>query len=103
MRAVQEAIATVIPVSQPMPHLRSQRRWWSKELSSLKKAMNRLSNKAYKMRTLADHPVHGEYRKICNNYGDTIKRMKVVHWTSFLEGMMGKELWSANWYISNLI
>src|SRR6266481_4481593 len=99
-QAVQEAIAAVIPVSQPMPHLR---RWWSKELSSLKKAMNRLSNKVYKMRTLADHPVHGEYRKICNDYGDAIKRAKAVHWTAFLEGMTGKELWSANWYISNQI
>ncbi len=70
---------------------------------SLKKAMNRLSNKAYKMQTLADHPVHGEYRNICNDYGDAIKRVKAVHWTTFLEGMMGKELWSANWYISNPI
>ena len=47
--------------------------------------------------------MHGEYRKIYNDYGDAIKRAKVVHWTAFLEGMMGKELWSANQYISNPI
>src|SRR6266481_7713720 len=100
MQAVQEAIAAVVPVSQPTPH---SRRWWSKELLSLKKAVNRLSNKAYKMQTLADHPVHGEYRKIHNDYGDAIKSAKAVHCTAFLEGMTGKELWSANWYISNPI
>jgi Endonuclease-reverse transcriptase len=38
-----------------------KKRWWTKELSLLKKTQNCLSNKSFKFRHLRDHPIHAEH------------------------------------------
>ena len=60
-RAIQGTIHAKVPQSWPSPHLK---RWWSKELSALKKLKNNLSSTSYKYRALMSHPSHEEHRRI---------------------------------------
>ena len=62
-KALQMTIEAVVPLLQPSPH---SHRWWSKDLSWLKREMNRLASQSYKYRAINSHPVHGK----CNiQYG----------------------------------
>src|SRR6266481_1308585 len=97
-QAIQATIELKVPVPWPSPHAR---RWWSKELSQLKKAMNRLGSQSYKYRAVTDHPVHKAYRVTRGRYGDEIKYAKKEHWRTFLEGIKGKELWAAHQYMAS--
>jgi hypothetical protein len=96
---LQDVIRTTVPVSRPCPH---SKRWWSKELSDLKKRKNKLSGISYKYRAVPDHPSHEQHKAACNHYGDAIVKAKEQHWVDFLEEAEERDLWIANKYISNL-
>ena len=97
-KAIQATIEVTIPMSKPVPH---SRRWWSDELTVLKKCLNKLNNGSYRYRALADHPVHDALKDIHNKYSDTIKHTKMQHWQDFLEEAQGLDIWTANHYISS--
>ena len=97
-KAIQATTTAVVPLAKLIPHLRH---WWNQELLVLKKKLNRLNNQSYKLRALADHPVHVEHREACNRYNDVIRCAKTEHWQEFLEGAQGPNIWTANWYIAN--
>ena len=82
------------------PSLHSKR-WWSRELTKLKKQKNKLSNIAYKFWVLPDHPIHERHRAIKSEYSAAITEVKREHWTTFLEGLSYSEVWMANRYISD--
>ena len=91
--AIQEAIHKKVPMSQPSLHAKW---WWNKELSALKRKKNQLSDASYKFRTVPDHPIHKEHRKVRNQYGNEIRMAKKAHWTEFLEHMTNGDIWTAN-------
>lgn len=76
------------------------KRWWSKELTTLHKATEKLGRKAYKLKQWPNHPVHNEHRTLCKNYGRTIQYSKQHHWRDWLEKAMDPDLWTAHRYIS---
>ena len=94
--AIQATTDIVVPLSKPVPH---SRRWWNKELTALKKCLNKLNNESYRYRALADHPSHEAHKDICNKYGKAIKWAKTQHWQDFLEMAQGPDIWTANRYI----
>ncbi|KAG2115043.1 hypothetical protein DEU56DRAFT_690882, partial [Suillus clintonianus] len=61
--ALKLTIEEKVPKSKPSPHAK---RWWTKELTALIAKKDELSDMSYKMRGLADHPVHEEHRKFRN-------------------------------------
>ena len=94
---LQETISVAVPKSRPSPH---SKRWWNKELDTLKKKKNKLRSLSYKFRALADHPSHKEHRRIWRDYSSAITKAKQEHWASFLEGLSFTDVWTANRYIS---
>ena len=78
-----------------------KRRWWTKELSQLKKQQNRLSNKAYKFRHLRDHPIHTEYKAATNKFKDIMQETRNQDWSDWLEAASQQDLYIANKYITN--
>ena len=58
--------------------------WWTKELTTLKKAQNRLSRKSFRLRRIQDHPVHAEYKPAANQF-KSIMEMQNQYWTNWLE------------------
>jgi hypothetical protein len=96
--AIQDTIKIAVPMSKPVPH---SRRWWSKELSDLKKAKNKINNQSYIYRAIADHPSHEEHRVISEKYSKAIGDAKAQHWAEYLEEIDDNLLWTANKYLLN--
>ena len=95
--AIQSTMHEVVLRWHPSPH---SKRWWSRELTELKKRKNKLSNTSYYFWALPDHLVHEEHRAIRSKYSTAISNTKWEHWTAFLEGLSYSEVWMANHYIS---
>src|SRR6266481_7431906 len=72
-QVLQLTIEAVVPISRPSPH---SHRWWSKELSQMKKNINQLASLSYRYRAIDSHSVHSEYRAAWGAYGDAIKWAK---------------------------
>jgi len=64
VRIITEVLAKNLEVLKLSPFTRH---WWTKELSDLKKSQNRLSNKAFKLHHLCDHPIHKNSRPPSTN------------------------------------
>ena len=66
-----------VPETSPSPHTR---RWWTKELTDLKKHQNRLSNKRYKLRHISDHPIIAEHKAAVAKFKRVLKETRDQHW-----------------------
>ena len=87
-------------IDKKSPNLYKQR-WWTEELSNLKKAQNCLSNKSHKFRHLHDHPVHTEYKAAANKFKEIMTETHNQDWTDWLEGASQQDLYLANKYITS--
>ena len=54
VQIISSVLEEEIPETKPSPHVQ---RWWTKELTDLKKLQNQLSNKRYKLCHVPDHPI----------------------------------------------
>ena len=95
---IQNTIEIVVTLSKPILH---SCRWWSRELTELKKAKNRLNHISYIHRTVADHPAHKEHKEITERYSRAMSKAKAQHWADYLEDLNDGLLWSANKYLAN--
>jgi hypothetical protein len=75
--AIQETIEAEVPTTEICTRSKC---WWSKELTLLRKAMEKLGHNAYKARHWLDHPVHIEHTEACKKYNKTIQHAKQHHW-----------------------
>ena len=96
--AIQETISEEIKCSKPRP---DAKRWWNRELTLMRKELNRLRATSYKFRALIHHPSHSELRRKSRQYGNEILIAKRKHWTDYLEGMTAQDIWTANKYLKN--
>jgi hypothetical protein len=78
-----------------------QRRWWTMELTSLKKKQNRLSNRSFKFRHLHDHPSHAEYKTAANKFKEVMSETRDQDWKDWLESISQQDLYIANKYITS--
>jgi hypothetical protein len=78
-----------------------KRRWWTKELTELKKEQNRLSNAAFKFRHLQDHPSHVEYKAAANRFKEVMYETRDQDWKDWLEAISQQDLYIANKYITS--
>ena len=51
--SIQEVVNQNVPITKPSTYMK---RWWSQELTELKKEKNKLSKTSYKFRGIPDHP-----------------------------------------------
>jgi Reverse transcriptase (RNA-dependent DNA polymerase) len=75
------------------------RRWWTKELTELKKEQNRLSNKLYRLRDVRNHPIHVEFRASINKFKEIMIETCKQHWIDWLESIEQQEIYTANKYL----
>ena len=87
--ALQDTIRTRIEIKKPAPH---SRRWWTSELSTLKRQLNKLNHQSYKFRALTTHPSHDNARELRNELKEAIKKAKEKHWRDFLEEAQGGDV-----------
>lgn len=95
--AIQRTVEQKVPKSKPNPH---SKRWWTRDLTILRREVAKLSHRSYKLRDDTDHPCHEEYRTKRNQYSEEIKRTKKEHWVNWLEKINGNDIWIANNYLT---
>ena len=96
--AIQEAIREVVPETRPSPFAK---RWWTAELTELKREKNKLSKLSYRFRGLPNHPIHAEYRTANQKLYNRIEETKKSHWSDWLENATPSDVYTANKYINS--
>jgi ribonuclease HI len=95
---ISETLAKHLVERRPNPF---KKRWWTKELSLLKKAQNRLSSKSFKLRHLREHPIHAEHRASANKFKEVMRETREQDWKDWLETITQQDLYIANKYITS--
>ena len=97
-QVLRDAVDAHVPRSKPCPH---SRRWWTKELTEMKKKANRLSRQSFNFRALPDHPCHRECKDANTKLVNEVFKTKKEHWRNWLEDAMETDIWTAHRYINN--
>lgn len=95
--AIQGTITVQVPTSEISP---KAKRWWTKELTALRRNANRLGRKASKFKRFPEHHIHTEYEEAKKRYSKEIERSKRQHWRDWLERAEDPDIWTASKYIS---
>jgi hypothetical protein len=94
LRAFDHLVPRITPVSY-------RQKWWTDELSTLRKELCLSRNIWLRTRSLEDHEIFKSRRNVFNT---TLKRIKRRHWNDYLQSMTGSNIWdlgkfSALWII----
>ena len=81
----------------PSPYMK---RWWTQDLTQLRKATWQLCRKAYKKREDHAHESHKKYWEAQNIYSNSIKKAKWEQWDNFLGKIDEKTVWKTHRYAS---
>lgn len=96
--AISATIEAHVPLISPIPFAK---RWWTPQLSALRKKKNRLANLSYRWRGLPDHHAHDDHRATAKEYAKLIESTRKDHWENWLNNASEKDLWTANKYATN--
>lgn len=96
-KALQETIRENVPI---VDICSKSKRWWTKELTQLRRDMNKLGKKSHKLRNLPSHPVHTEHMIAKRSYDNTLERTKKHHWRDWLERAVDPDIWTVHKYTS---
>ena len=90
---ITDAISKSTPRKRPSPH---SKRWWTSDLSELRKHINRARNRYRRTRSETDGDEWREYRTV---YKREIRQAKNRKWKEFIEEADEKTIWLAKRYI----
>ena len=96
--ALKSTIEAKVPLNSPCPFTK---RWWTRDLSKLRKEKNRLSRNAHKWRGLPDHPSHRLHHDVSKRYANLIESTKKEHWEEWLTNASERDIWTANKYTTD--
>ena len=96
-RALQDTISAEVPTSIICP---KSKRWWTKELTTLRRNANKLGRKVSKLNCGPGHTLFKEYEEAKRVYAREIERNKRQHWRDWLEKASEPDIWTAHKYIS---
>ncbi|CDO77096.1 hypothetical protein BN946_scf184473.g40 [Trametes cinnabarina] len=96
MADLQATINEHVPEVASTPYTK---RWWSKDLSRMRKEKERLGRLHYRHRADRAHPSHVEYRRYRNMYADHIQAAKNDYWKAWIDSVDGKTIWDANRFL----
>ncbi len=94
---VQDVIELYVPWTKPSPYIK---RWWTDELSVLRKHLRTVQKKAYRVQMFSDHPIHEEKRQIRKAYVEAMDATKTRCWMEWLENAGGSSIWEICSFIS---
>jgi ribonuclease HI len=96
-KALQETISAQVPTTEISP---KSKRWWTKELSKMRRNVNKLGREASKCRGRPWDKIHEEYETAKKQYAKEIESNKRNHWRDWLEKAEDPDIWTANKYTS---
>jgi hypothetical protein len=77
------------------------KRWWTNELTQLRKTSGKLGRQSYKRRNEPEHMIHGEYKEVARRYEKELAHTKRQHWRDWLEKADDPDIWVAHKLISS--
>jgi exonuclease III len=95
--ALQLTIQKEVPTEELGP---KSRRWWTKELTKLRREASKLGRKASQFKDYPNNPVHAESIKAKKDYEKAIEYNKKHHWRDWLEKADDPDIWTAHRYIT---
>ena len=96
-KALQETIKENVPVIEICA---KSKRWWTKELTQLRREMNKLGKTSHKLRNHPAHPIHEDHMNAKRKYDNTLERTKNQHWRDWLERAVDPDIWTVHKYTS---
>ncbi|PPQ73739.1 hypothetical protein CVT24_006959, partial [Panaeolus cyanescens] len=99
---LEQALDSAVRANTPLySQTKYAKRWWNKDLSAMRIKKQKLAWLHAKHSGDKDHPIHEEYRRTRNEYGEAITAAKEEHWRLFLEEATEREMWIANGYLKS--
>lgn len=89
--AIQHAISTDIPTTTICA---KSKRWWTKELSMLRKEAKHQGRQSHKYRDKPFHHTHAAFADANKLYHRTLKATKLNHWRDWLEKAEDPDIWT---------
>ena len=96
-KALQETIDEAVPDVVLGPQAK---RWWTKELNSLRKNMLKTRHKICKDRSGPNSQAWEKYKEARRKFGSELEKTKKNHWCDWLEKATDPDLWMAHKYIT---
>ncbi len=92
-KTIQDTIDGCVPITEICS---KSKRWWTKELTQLRRHMNTLGRRTCKLKNNLLHPVHKEHAKAVRTYDHTLERTKRQHWRDWLERAVDPDIWTVH-------
>jgi hypothetical protein len=89
--AIQDTINTEVPTTTICA---KSKRWWTKELTMLRKEAKHLGRQSYKNRDKPFHYTHAAHTDANKLYHRTLKATKLHHWRDWLEKAEDPDIWT---------
>ena len=94
---MQETIQKEVPTTDLGP---KSKRWWTKELTQLRREASKLGQIASNKEVNSEDPIHTVSKKAKKAYEKAIEYNKKHHWHDWLEKATDPDIWTAHRYIS---
>lgn len=98
MDALKKPIEEKVPKRKDCPYTK---RWWTKELTQLRRKRNKLSNRSQRHKEEPEHPTHAQYREAHALYQAEIKKSKQDCWNRLIDEADADDLWTAHKYLTS--
>lgn len=98
--AIQNTIKKVVPISRINA---KTKRWWTKELTTLRKQADKLGRNSSKLSHIPNHTIHDEHTAAVKLYRTTLERTKQQHWRDWLERAVDPDIWVVNKLINSQV
>ncbi|KIJ43134.1 hypothetical protein M422DRAFT_89068, partial [Sphaerobolus stellatus SS14] len=97
--SIQHTIQKHVPQSRPTEYTK---RWWTPELSTLRKKYSSLSRLEFQARNTSLQQQFLEHRnRARNEYNAAVKKAKQGHWKDWLENISERDVWTAGKFAKN--
>jgi len=96
--AIQSATDQMVPKMKPSPFTK---RWWTQELTELRKKKQSLRAKSHRLHAQRLHLVHQEASEAAKVYVETLERTKKTHWEQWLDKIDADNIWTAHKYANS--
>src|SRR6202789_2364967 len=97
-KALQDTITKAVPVNRICA---KTKRWWTKELTLLRRKADKLGRNASKLKHLPHHHIHAEHTDAVRKYRNTLETTKKQHWRDWLERAEDPDIWTVNKLINS--
>jgi ribonuclease HI/exonuclease III len=99
--SLTHAIQATIREQVPVTNITSKsKRWWTKELTELRRQAGKLGRQSYTHRNEPEHRVHAEHKEAVKRYDKTLQYTKKQHWRDWLEKAEDPDIWTASKLVS---